>query len=152
MFAQLTRRVETGPLNQALEKWLEDYPPPIGPRTRFKIRYATQTSANPVKFMFFVSRPEAIGEPYVAYLRNRIRKDLGYSMIPIEIELRGSRKDPITARKEMEDKRVAAKKAAAEEGLPAPSAEKRKTGSALGGGQKARVSRRSAPGRKKGGR
>jgi GTP-binding protein len=163
MYSQLTRRVETGPLNQALEKWLEDFPPPIGPRTRFKIRYATQTSANPVKFMFFVSRPEAISEAYVAYLRNRIRKDLGYSMVPVEIGLRGSRKDPIEARKAMEEKRVAAKKAAAEESaatgvpvedlLPKP-AKPRGTGkSGTGGkGQKGRVSRRSAPGRKKGGR
>ena len=163
MFAQLTRRVETGPLNQALEKWLADFPPPIGTRNRFKVRYATQTSANPVKFMFFVSRPEAISEAYVAYLRNRIRKDLGYSMVPMEIELRGSRKDPIEARKAMEEKRAAANKAAAEEaaaaGVPLETLKRKpakpggtgKSGSG-GKGQMARVSRRSAPVRKKGGR
>ncbi|MFA6506045.1 MAG: ribosome biogenesis GTPase Der [Treponemataceae bacterium] len=117
MFAQLTRRVETGPLNQALEKWLTDFPPPIGARNRFKIRYATQTSVNPIKFMFFVSRPEAITESYVAYLRNKLRKDLGYSMVPIEIELRGSRKDPIQARQDMEEKRAEANKVAAEEAI-----------------------------------
>ncbi len=114
MYGQLTKRVETGPLNQALERWLEEYPTPIGPRTRFKVKYATQTSANPVRFMFFVSRPEAVGEPYVAYLRNKIRKDLGYSMIPIEVEIRGSRKDPVTARKEREERREAENKASAE--------------------------------------
>lgn len=151
MYAQLTRRIETGPMNQALEKWLEDFPPPIGPRTRFKIRYAVQTSANPVKFMFFVSRPEAISDAYVAYLRNRIRKDLGFSSIPVEIELRGSRKDPIEARKDMEAKRVAAKEAAQTEGTPEvelPKAPKRSGG---GKGQMARVSRRPS-GKKKGGR
>lgn len=169
MFSQLTRRVETGPLNQALEQWLTDYPPPIGPRTRFKVRYATQVSANPVVFKFFVSRPEAITEPYVAYLRNRIRKDLGFSMVPVEIELRGSRKDPIQARKDMEAKRAAAKQAAAEdpsEGLadsgrapaakpkPAyPAKSGRKTDGKPGGtGQKGRTGRRAAPSRKKGGR
>jgi len=78
MYGQLTKQVETGPLNQALERWLQEYPPPIGPRTRFKVRYAVQASSNPVKFIFFVSRPEAVSEAYEAYLRNKIRKDLGF--------------------------------------------------------------------------
>jgi GTP-binding protein len=155
MYAQLTRRVETGPMNQALEKWLEDFPPPIGSRTRFKIRYAVQTSANPVKFMFFVSRPEVISDSYVAYLRNRIRKDLGFSLIPVEIELRGSRKDPIEARKDMEAKRVAAKEAAkaAAKAAGIPEADIPKQPKRVGGGkgQMARVSRRPS-GKRKGGR
>jgi GTP-binding protein len=93
MYAQLCTRVETARLNQALEKWLEEYPPPSGPRTRFKIKYAVQVSENPVKFVFFVSRLHAAAPPYLAYLRNRIRRDLGFSLIPVEIELRSSRKD-----------------------------------------------------------
>jgi len=101
MYGQLNKQVETGPLNQALERWLEEYPPPIGPRTRFKVKYAVQASANPVKFIFFVSRLQAVSEAYVAYLRNKIRRDLGYSMIPVQIELRASRKDPATVRREL---------------------------------------------------
>jgi GTP-binding protein len=93
VYAQLCRRVETAPLNQALEKWLEECPPPSGPRTRFKVRYAVQVSANPVKFVFFVSRLRAAAPSYVAYLRNRLRRDMGFSLIPLEIELRSSRKD-----------------------------------------------------------
>jgi GTP-binding protein len=92
MYAQLVKRVDTAPLNQALERWLEEYPPPIGPQTRFKVKYAVQVSDNPVKFVFFVSRIGAVSEAYVSYLRNRLRKDLGYSMIPVEIELRASGK------------------------------------------------------------
>jgi GTP-binding protein len=93
MYRQLTRRIETAPLNQALEKWLLEYPPPQGRQSRFKIRYAVQTSANPVKFAFFVSRPHAVGEPYRAYLRNRIRRDLGFSLVPLDIEFRPSSAD-----------------------------------------------------------
>jgi GTP-binding protein len=93
VYAQLCRRVETAPLNQALEKWLEECPPPSGPQTRFKIRYAVQVSSNPVKFVFFVSRLRAATPSYTAYLRNRLRKDMGFSLIPVEIELRSSRKD-----------------------------------------------------------
>jgi GTP-binding protein len=90
VYSQLILHVDTGPLNKALEKWLEEYPPPVGPQTRFKVRYAVQVSDNPVKFVIFVSRPQAITEPYIAYLRNRIRRDLGFSLIPVDIEIRAS--------------------------------------------------------------
>jgi GTP-binding protein len=90
MYGQLTRSIETASLNQALERWLEEYPPPVGPQTRFKIKYAVQTSANPVRFVLFVSRKQAVSEAYIAYLRNKIRSTLGFSLVPIEIELRSS--------------------------------------------------------------
>jgi GTP-binding protein len=93
LYGELTRHIETGPLNQALERWLEEYPPPQAPRSRFKIKYAVQVSENPVKFVFFVSRPQAVSDTYVAYLRNKIRRDLGFSRIPVLIELRPSRKE-----------------------------------------------------------
>ncbi|MDR0784355.1 MAG: ribosome biogenesis GTPase Der [Treponema sp.] len=88
--AQLHRRIETSALNQALAEWVAENPPPQGPQTRFKIRYAAQVSSAPVKFVFFTSRPHAIREAYTAYLRNKIRKDLGFSEIPIKIEVRRS--------------------------------------------------------------
>jgi GTP-binding protein len=99
IYGQLNTRVETARLNQALERWLEEYPPPIGPRTRFKVKYGVQKSANPVSFIFFVSRPQAVTEAYTAYLRNRIRKDLGFSLIPVNVEIRaaGARTGPSAA-------------------------------------------------------
>ncbi|MDR0669529.1 MAG: ribosome biogenesis GTPase Der [Treponema sp.] len=93
MYRQLTTQVETGKLNQALEQWLQEYPPPSAPRTHFKVRYAVQKSANPVVFIFFVSRPQAVKEAYVAYLRNKIRAELGFSLVPITVEIRGSTGD-----------------------------------------------------------
>jgi GTP-binding protein len=93
MYGQLNTRVETSRLNQHLQRWLEECPPPSGPQTRFSVKYAVQTSANPVEFIFFVSRPKAVSEAYVSYLRNRIRKDLKLTYIPIEVKLRASRKE-----------------------------------------------------------
>jgi GTP-binding protein len=90
MHAQLNRRTDTGRLNQALGRWLAENPPPVGPQTRFKIRYAVQVSDNPVNFVFFASRPQAVGGAYVSYLRNKIRRDLGYSLIPVGAEIRAS--------------------------------------------------------------
>ena len=94
MYEQLTLQIPTSALNLALEQWLTEYPPPMGPQTRFKIRYATQTQANPVRFVFFASRPHVVSEAYISYLRNRIRRDLGFSLVPLAIELRQSNKTP----------------------------------------------------------
>jgi GTP-binding protein len=90
MYGQLTRRIDTARLNEALESWLLEYPPPMGKQTRFKVKYAVQVSDNPVRFVFFVSRPQAVNESYVSYLRNKIRKDLGFAMIPVAVEIRPS--------------------------------------------------------------
>jgi GTP-binding protein len=92
MYAQLARQIKTADLNAALEKWLTEHPPPTGPQTRFKIRYAVQAEANPVRFVFFASRQGAVTEAYVSYLRNRIRRDLGFSLVPVAIEIRASTK------------------------------------------------------------
>jgi GTP-binding protein len=51
-----------------------------------------QKSANPVIFIFFVSRLHAVNDAYIAYLRNKMRKELGFSSIPIRIDLRASGK------------------------------------------------------------
>jgi GTP-binding protein len=93
MYGQLNRRIDTAPLNQALERWLREYPPPTGPQTRFKIKYAVQASENPVEFIFFVSRPGAVSQAYLSYLKNKIRRDLGLSLIPVGIKIRPSRKE-----------------------------------------------------------
>jgi len=89
---QLNKHIETSALNQALEKWLSESPPPSGPQSRFKIRYAVQKESNPVKFIFFASRPHAVIQSYIAYLRNRIRRDLGFSIVPVAIDIRSSSK------------------------------------------------------------
>ena len=93
MYEQLNTQIETGRLNLALKQWLADTPPPTGPQTRFNVKYAVQKSVNPVQFIFFTSRTHAVSESYVSYLRNRIRKDLGFSCIPVSIDIRASAKN-----------------------------------------------------------
>jgi GTPase len=90
MYDQLNLSIATARLNQALEQWLTEHPPPIGPHTRFKLKYAVQKSANPVHFIIFASRPRAVSEAYISYLRNKIRKDLGFSLVPVLVEVKES--------------------------------------------------------------
>ena len=91
LYGQLTRKIETSALNNALQDWLERYPPPASKTAHFKIRYMTQTSRNPVNFMIFATRPEVVPETYITYLKNRIREDLGFDQIPVQLEMKGSR-------------------------------------------------------------
>jgi GTP-binding protein len=90
MYDQLNQNIGTARLNQALEQWLAEYPPPVGPRTRFKLKYIVQSSANPVRFIVFASRTRSVSDAYISYLRNKIRKDLGFSLIPVLVEVKDS--------------------------------------------------------------
>ena len=92
LYSQLTKKTDTGILNTALSDWLSAYPPPASRANHFKIKYMVQTSVNPVSFLLFATRPEAVPDTYLAYLRNRIRQDLGYENIPIQLDIRASRK------------------------------------------------------------
>lgn len=85
--SELHRRVDTGPLNQALQRWLQETPPPSG-RRPIKIRYMTQVSTNPVRFVMFVNRRKGFPEFYLRYVRNRIREELGFGHIPFFMDLR----------------------------------------------------------------
>lgn len=91
LYGQLTKKIGTSSLNNALQDWLDRYPPPASKTSHFKIRYMTQASTNPVSFIIFATRPEVVPETYITYLKNRIREDLGYDQIPVQLEIKGSR-------------------------------------------------------------
>lgn len=91
LYSQLTKKVETAALNNALADWLERYPPPASKTAHFKIRYMTQKGTNPVSFIIFATKPDVVPETYITYLKNRIREDLGFEQIPVQLEIKGSR-------------------------------------------------------------
>jgi GTP-binding protein len=91
VWRQLHTRVGTGRLNQALEGWVAHYPLPVRGKN-YKIRFAAQVGANPVRFVVFVNRLSGFPVAYTQYLGNCIRRDLGFPLIPVSVELRESRK------------------------------------------------------------
>ncbi len=93
IYAQLNKTIETSKVNKAAAYWLETTPPPVAPRTKFKLRYALQTGTNPQKFIFFVTKPEAVADSYVSFLRNKIRSEFSLDKVPVMLELRASRTD-----------------------------------------------------------
>lgn len=94
LWKQLNKRVDTATLNANLKTWGESYQPPRGASGHYKVLYATQVSVTPVRFLLFVNRIKDFPETYLSYLKNCIRKDLGFSSIPIEISLRERRRNP----------------------------------------------------------
>lgn len=92
LYGQLSKKIDTSALNMALNDWVAASPPPQGRVNKFKIRYIVQTQTNPVKFLVFATRPEAVTDSYIAYIRNRIRADLGFEQIPVVVDVKGSRK------------------------------------------------------------
>ena len=89
VFEQLNREVATARLNSLLKTWPAEYAHPVRGRN-VKIRYATQTGVNPVRFLFFVNNLKGYPKRYNQYLTGRIRRDLGFDKVPLFIEVRES--------------------------------------------------------------
>ena len=92
VYEQLNRKIDTASLNTALKDWVTAYPPPASRSANFKVKYMVQTSTNPVSFLLFATRPEVVSQSFLSFLKNRIRNDLGFDKIPVQLELKASRK------------------------------------------------------------
>ncbi len=92
LYSELSKRIETSALNIALADWQEAHPPPITAGRRCRIKYITQVRTNPVKFLIFASRQESLPQQYLSYLSNCIRRDFGFSKIPLLLELKESKR------------------------------------------------------------
>jgi GTP-binding protein len=88
VWRQLNKKVDTPKINKAMKEWNEHYSPPRDKRSIYRVRYVTQIGVNPIKFLLFVNRKKGFPAGWIQYLVNRIRKDFGYSLVPVSIELR----------------------------------------------------------------
>jgi GTP-binding protein len=88
---QMAKRVDTSSFNDKLKQWREHYEPPRGKKGHFKVLYGTQVGIEPVRFLLFVNRKTAFPVSYVSYLTNNIRKDLGFTSVPVIIDLKERR-------------------------------------------------------------
>jgi len=88
---QLHQRIETPKLNDMLKIWMDDMPTNQIKGVVYKIRYLTQVSTLPLKFVAFGNHGKDTPGSLTEYLVNRIRKDLGFPDVPIELEVKGGR-------------------------------------------------------------
>ena len=84
-------RIDTGPLNRKLASWKEQTPTPSRKGFFWKVRYITQVSILPMKFILFVNKKKGFPESYLGFIRNRIREDFQLQEIPMQLEIRDSR-------------------------------------------------------------
>ncbi|MCD6396946.1 MAG: ribosome biogenesis GTPase Der [Spirochaetaceae bacterium] len=92
VWKQLNKRIETARVNEALKRWVENQEAPRNSTGRFKILYGTQVKTNPVQFLFFINRKNGFPDSYLQYIINNIRKDLGFSLIPLQVDIKEKNK------------------------------------------------------------
>ena len=68
-------------------------PPPAPGGKRIKLRYITQASIRPPRFVVFGTRLDMLPKSYERYLVNGIRDKLGFDAVPVRVVLK-SPKNP----------------------------------------------------------
>lgn len=91
-----SKRVSTAALNRWFDDALEANPPPAPKGRRIKLRYITQASTRPPRFVVFGTRLESLPKSYERYLINGIRSKLGFEAVPVRVVLK-SPKNPYNA-------------------------------------------------------
>ena len=88
-----SRRVPTAALNRWFDDALAANPPPAPGGRRIKLRYITQASVRPPRFVVFGTRLDDLPKSYERYLVNGIRAKLGFDAVPVRVVLK-SPKNP----------------------------------------------------------
>ncbi len=83
IYAQTSRRISTGMLNDVLNEATAKQQPPSDKGKRLKIYYMTQVSANPPTFVMFVNNSELMHFSYQRYIENQLRTAFGFEGTPL---------------------------------------------------------------------
>ena len=93
VWAQASKRVPTGELNDVLADATSALQPPMTGGRRLRIYYATQASTCPPHFLLFVNDGELMHFAYERYLENYFRKTFDFTGTPIRFSLREKKKE-----------------------------------------------------------
>ncbi len=93
VWAQASKRVPTGVLNDILADATAALQPPATSGRRLKIYYLTQQSVCPPTFLLFVNDETLLHFAYERYLENYFRKTFGFVGTPIRFILREKKKE-----------------------------------------------------------
>ena len=90
LFRQAATRVDTGPLNAAIEQIVQKRGPSHKTGTKPpKILYATQVGTAPPTIVLFVNDARSFDASYQRFLLNQLRRRLHFAEVPIRLLLRG---------------------------------------------------------------
>ncbi len=79
------QRIQTSLLNQFLEYILSKNTPPSFKGKQVKIKYMTQVSTNPPKFVLFCNHPDGVKDSYKKFIQNQLRQNFNFEGVPIKI-------------------------------------------------------------------
>ena len=88
VYAQSSKRVPTGILNDVLGDAIAKVQPPTDKGKRLKIYYMTQTGVNPPTFVIFCNDAELFHFSYQRYIENCLRETFGFEGTPIKLVIR----------------------------------------------------------------
>lgn len=89
-------RIQTGILNDILNRAVLMNQPPSDKGKRGKVLYGAQVSVRPPRFLIFVNDKELFHFSYVRYLENQIRESFSFEGSPIVLELKNRGEDKWT--------------------------------------------------------
>ena len=93
VYAEGSRRITTGMLNDLLNDAMNRVQPPSDKGKRLKIYYMTQVSSNPPTFVIFCNSEELFHFSYRRYIENCLRDAFGFEGTPIKIIIRQKGED-----------------------------------------------------------
>lgn len=92
VYANSTKRITTGVLNEVIQKAILAQQPPTKKGKSLKILYATQAEVSPPTFVIFVNDSSIVHFSYERFLENRLRASINFEGTPIKLIFR-SRKE-----------------------------------------------------------
>jgi GTP-binding protein len=97
---QAGHRVSTGELNRIVEEILTRRGPSSRLGTQAKLLFATQVATHPPTLALVVNDPRLFRGRYERYLLNRLREELPFSEVPIQILFRKRQRPELPELKE----------------------------------------------------
>lgn len=82
------KKIKTSKLNEVMLPIFEDTPPPALKGKYIKIKYCVQLPTPSPQFVFFCNLPQYVKDPYKRFTENQLRKEFGFTGVPIEIYFR----------------------------------------------------------------
>lgn len=88
VYQNRAKKIKTSKLNEVMLPIFENTPPPALKGKYIKVKYCVQLPTPSPQFVFFCNLPQYVKEPYKRFTENQLRKEFGFTGVPIEIYFR----------------------------------------------------------------
>ncbi|WP_447951233.1 ribosome biogenesis GTPase Der [Chryseobacterium koreense] len=88
VYQSRAKKIKTSKLNEVMLPIFENTPPPAIKGKYVKVKYCVQLPTPSPQFVFFCNLPQYVKEPYKRFTENQLRKEFGFTGVPIEVYFR----------------------------------------------------------------